>query len=638
MPKSRKNTRKGRNTSSKKYRNIRNNRKTINDISELGTLLNEDKNAHNLDHVLKIFRNRKLFGLFSGVKSRGIGVIHIFFTLIILKFLRIKTVNGIYTSEFKEVEACKDVFYDFKNNENIPWRKVLLETAKIYKRTVSKEKVSIDKDGFIKKGIKTLDLDDSDISKTGLKIEGVGTIWSHVENRSIIGYKIMVLCFWDGKCLIPIDFSLHREKGNKIKNASKQVNTKDKEYQQVKSSTQKYKKNVADYQKAKTTAEKQWEALKEAKKKCKGDEKKQTDEKIKDACQLLEITKESLKQCISRLNKSESELERKETALQKAQEKLKKIEKSDFKYGLSKEQRSAQFSKKRDKSSAGAKRYAELNSKKNKNAEKMIRRAVYHGFVPDYVLADSWFFSHSMIETVRSLDNGSIHYLGMAKIGNILYDFDTKQYNASQLLKKHKKNAHSCRKLKARYITVAVKYHDIDLNLMFVRLNGTKQWRLLATTDTKLTFIKAIEIYQIRWSIEVFFKDTKQHLGLGKCQSNDFDAQIADNTIVMMRYIMLSLHKRIHYQQPIGGLFKELSDQMVEANIAQKLWFQFIELQLYIAEKLNIDFETFYKQIKSDKKCNTKLKGVIEIFDWFYKDIRESVDVPDEDENIGLAA
>ncbi len=639
MPKSkrnnRKNDRKGKN---KKQRHVQNNRKQVNEHSEIRTLLNEDKNKHSLDHVLKMFRSSKLLGLFSGIKSKGFGLVNIFFTLIILKFLRIETVNGIYTSDFKEVEAGKDVFYDFKNNPDISWRKMLLETAKIYKKTVSSKKNSIDNDDFIK-SIKTLHVDDSDLAKRGLKIEGVGSIWSHAENRSIIGYKILVLGFWDGKCFIPIDFSLHREKGKKLETAIKQVDIKRNEHEKIKASIQKDENDVSDYQKAKATAEKQYEASKEAKKECKDKiEKKQADEKIKEYYQLLRMVKKSLRQSENIMKKSQTKLKRKEIALQNAQEKLDKIKKLDFKYGLSKQQRAEQQSKKRGSSSEGAKRYAELNSKKNKNAEKMIRRAVYHGFVPDYVLADSWFFSYSILVTVRALAKGDIHYLGMAKMGNILYSVGEKEYNASELLKNNKENAQTCRKIKARYIIVSVKYKTIDLNLMFVRLNGTKQWRLLVTTDEKLTFVKAIEIYQIRWSIEVFFKDTKQHLGLGKCQSNDFDAQIADNTIVMMRYIMLSLHKRIHYQQSIGGLFKDLSDEMVEANLAQKLWSQFVELQLYIAGKLNIDFENIYNEIKNDKNCNIKLNGVMEIFDWFYRDIRESVDVPDEEENRSLAA
>ena len=636
MPKSRQSNKKKLSKKSKKYKRIKNNRKSIKQISELDTLLNKKSKPYSLDYILKFFHCKKLFGLFTGIKSKGFDMGRIFFTLIILKFLRIETVNGIYSSEFKEVEAGKDVFYTFKNNKIIPWRKILLESAKIYKNLVSKRNPNPDNDR-LQKTIKTLHLDDSDLAKAGKKIEGVGSVWSHVENRMILGYKILVLGFWDGECFIPIDFSLHREKGKSLENALKRLKKNKKEYKEIKIASQKQQKEIAEYQKCKTTAEKNLAAAKQEKSKHQDKEaRKQAKEAIKDACQMLKMINRRLKQLGYLVSKLEKELEKKELSLQKAQKHYNKIKKSGMKYGLSKKERAKQFSKKRDRKSYGFKRYAELNSKKNKNAEKMLKRAVCNGFVPDYVLADSWFFSLAILSVVRALSKGSIHYLGMAKIGNILYSIGDKQYKADEILRKYKNQACSCRKIKARYIVVAVKYHSIELNLMLIRLNGTKQWRLLVTTDMKLTFIKAMEIYQIRWSIEVFFKDAKQHLGLGKCQSNDFDAQIADNSIVMIRYIMLSLHKRIHYQQPIGGLFKELSDNLIEANLAQKLWCQFIELQLYIAKKMDYDFEILYKEMLNDEDCNIKLKGVIEIFDCFYKEIRESVDV--EEENWGLAA
>ena len=57
------------------------------------------------------------------------------------------------------------------------------------------------------------------------------------------------------------------------------------------------------------------------------------------------------------------------------------------------------------------------------------------------------------------------------------------------------------------------------------------KWHGLLTTNLDLSFEQAYKIYSKRWSIEVFFKESKQHLGLGKCQSQDFDAKIASITI-----------------------------------------------------------------------------------------------------------
>ena len=39
------------------------------------------------------------------------------------------------------------------------------------------------------------------------------------------------------------------------------------------------------------------------------------------------------------------------------------------------------------------------------------------------------------------------------------------------------------------------------------------------TTDTSLNFVRAFELYERRWGIEVIFKECRGYLGLGKCQS-----------------------------------------------------------------------------------------------------------------------
>ena len=59
------------------------------------------------------------------------------------------------------------------------------------------------------------------------------------------------------------------------------------------------------------------------------------------------------------------------------------------------------------------------------------------------------------------------------------------------------------------------------------KTKGSETWKMLISTDTDLTFTNAMKYYQIRWSIEVFFKECKQDLNINKCQSTDFDAHIA---------------------------------------------------------------------------------------------------------------
>jgi hypothetical protein len=62
-----------------------------------------------------------------------------------------------------------------------------------------------------KEAVKCFIIDDTDIGKTGKTFEGISKIFSHVTHSYKFGFRKLVLCFWDGKSLIPCGFSLHRE-------------------------------------------------------------------------------------------------------------------------------------------------------------------------------------------------------------------------------------------------------------------------------------------------------------------------------------------------------------------------------------------------------------------------------------------
>jgi len=186
----------------------------------------------------------------------------------------------------------------------------------------------------------------------------------------------------------------------------------------------------------------------------------------------------------------------------------------------------------------------ELSLSKIDNVLDMIKRAVKHGFTADYVLADKWFISEQFILSIRKIRKGAIHILAACKMDKRKYVYNGNERTAKEILKNLKKtNQKRSRKLRAFYIEVAVEYKGIPMKLFFNRFSGRGNWQLLETTDINLNFARAVEVYNIRWSIEVFFKESKQYLNLGKCQSNDFDAQIADTTISLTQYIILSLYK-----------------------------------------------------------------------------------------------
>ena len=101
---------------------------------------------------------------------------------------------------------------------------------------------------------------------------------------------------------------------------------------------------------------------------------------------------------------------------------------------------------------------------------------------------------------------------------------------------------------------------------------------MFLSTDTTLTFLEMMEIYCVRWSIEVFFKETKQHLKLGTCQSRDFDAQIAHVATCYILYTLLAYFRRVNAYESLGGLFDLIKDDLMEKNLAKRLWDLFEDL------------------------------------------------------------
>ena len=196
-----------------------------------------------------------------------------------------------------------------------------------------------------------------------------------------------------------------------------------------------------------------------------------------------------------------------------------------------------------------------------------------------------------------------------------LYEYQGQKLNAKQLKKQLKSNMKRAKKLNIYYIEVIVNYSDIGrVKLFFTRFSKRSKWRLLMTTNLDLTFHQTIEIYNIRWTIEVLFKECKQLLNLGQCQSNDFDAQIADASISLIVYMMLSFHKKIHCYTTLGELFSQCRDDFIEATVAQKLWQLFLTIQLTIAEIFEIDYNRMMQVVFQTSEFQNTLKSLLKIF------------------------
>jgi len=422
-------------------------------FEEIATII--EKKGYSLHSIItdtiKEFNMKTLCHRSGLVKQAGYGAFDILVLLLLMPLMSLKTVNQLIKDEYSGiVKMKKDTIYRFKNNEKAPWRSLLMNIAKAFRQKTS--------DKNLASGIKVVTafiIDDTILKHAGWKIENITHVFDHCQNKTFYGFKQLVLGYFDGISIIPVDFSMHSEKALKPAKRKKQ-----------------YKKDIPTR-------------------------------------------------------------------------------------------------------SAGGKRRKELKRNKIHQAVAMVKRAVKHGFTAQYVLCDSWFTSHDFIKDIRAIKNGTMHIIAGIRADKRKYNHDGEMFSAKDLIKKCKANGKEkrCRSMKSRYFELVVDYGDIgSVKLLISRYPGQKDWRVFICTDTTLPFIEIMRIYGIRWRIEVMFEEQKQFLNLGKCQSNDFDAQIADATISAILYILLVYVKNTESYVSIGELYHCLCNDINKKIQAEQLW------------------------------------------------------------------
>lgn len=277
-------------------------------------------------------------------------------------------------------------------------------------------------------------------------------------------------------------------------------------------------------------------------------------------------------------------------------------------YGLSNKQLKERFFKFRYKNSVSYQRKEEYFTTKIQSMIKMIRTAIANGLRFDYVLVDSWFTCFELVKFIKTRRIG-VYLLGMAKMGKTRYLFNGKKLTAKEIVdyqRKAKKIKRS-KQLASYYSEVLVNFNEIPVKLFFSKTSRKGKWHLLLTTDLKLNFEQAYKIYSIRWSIEVFFKEAKQYLGLGKSQSQDFDAQIATTTICMLQYNLLAVAKRFTDYESLGELFRNTKAETIQLTVAERIWQIIIDVLAALTELFEIDTEMLMEKLLSDNERIEKL-------------------------------
>ena len=269
-----------------------------------------------------------------------------------------------------------------------------------------------------------------------------------------------------------------------------------------------------------------------------------------------------------------------------------------------------QYRKKRMENTSGYERKKELDITKIKAMVKMLTQAVKQGIDAEYVLTDSWF---TCWETVQAAIANDLKYLGMFSKVKTKFTYNSKQYTYKQIIKLNRKKTKRNKRYNLYYMRTVVKWNDQDVVLYCTRKGKRGNWKILLSTDLSANFNDTIAIYQIRWSIEVFFKECKQSLQLGKCQSKNFDAQIADTTITFIQYQFLALKNQIDSYESMGALMRNTKAEQLELKLHERL----IAILISIAEHLSslfeeTDNETLITKLVNDETVYEQIKMLIE--------------------------
>ena len=248
----------------------------------------------------------------------------------------------------------------------------------------------------------------------------------------------------------------------------------------------------------------------------------------------------------------------------------------------------------KDKRSVIARRYEEATTQsKPEIAKGMLGRAKRQGIKADYLIADAWFGTKSMIQTAQSLAVTAI--LRMKK-GNMKYRVSGSNgkielLDAKALYQRAVKGEwKKVRGMPYRAVPLDIELdlteeenkepRRIDAKLLFVRgvsadekaSAGKKDWALFLTTDPSMSLSKILEVYALRWGIEVYFKEAKQHLGFLKEQTWTFASHTASIHLTAIRYLMLLYAKRENDDLRVCDIRTQMKDQLTTLDFAQRLW------------------------------------------------------------------
>ncbi|MFT4637702.1 MAG: hypothetical protein ACI8T1_001012 [Verrucomicrobiales bacterium] len=111
-------------------------------------------------------------------------------------------------------------------------------------------------------------------------------------------------------------------------------------------------------------------------------------------------------------------------------------------------------------------------------------------------------------------------------------------------------------------------------------------WVIFLTTDTDASVEQILEIYALRWSIEVYFKEVKQNFGFLAEQSGKYQVAYASIHLAAVRYLLIFEAMQRNGNISFGEQRDLQSGKLLVMSYANLLWGLFRAIITGVFEQL----------------------------------------------------
>lgn len=272
-----------------------------------------------------------------------------------------------------------------------------------------------------------------------------------------------------------------------------------------------------------------------------------------------------------------------------------------------------------DGRSAVAKDYeTALKADKHEMLENMLKKAMRVGIKAKYLLGDSWYGCRRNIRLSLSLGLTGIFRM---KRGNLKYRLNGKEYTLTglyYLIKRRLEKSSTC-KWKTAGLDVELNVSEsietpewIKVHLVFsCPKNPAKdEWAAFLCTDLTMNNTKVLEVYALRWGIEVFFREAKQHLGLLKEQTGNYACHYASIHLTSIRYLLLFDAMKERGSDKFGQVRDGITGKLEWISFATLLWELFKAIIYGVLDQFEKIGAEVIKEIK--EMVQTSIMGFLE--------------------------